>query len=270
MKQIQVKYLTGTADPIRTIAYEMRMYDCKEPLMKLSDIDLEEAKAMIKDALNGALWGCLEKVAFVFILKNVPRTFTHQLVRTRVGASYAQQSQRFTKFDEKQFHTPTFYPQKTLEKYQEACLKAGEAYDELMKMGMHPQDARNVLPGATNTHVMVSWTLKTLVDVASKRTCYQAQPFWKVVFNQIRKEIALNVDPFFAQLMVPPCASKGFCPYKSALDRDCPVATALGDLQKGKPKYIHADVEPENMKDIEKDLQQEIIAIGKANQKQHG
>lgn len=256
MKNIEVKLLSWTSHPLQTMAAEAMMYDCREPLMDLSEISEERAMEIINDIMKGNLHGCLEKVNLNFIIKNVPRTLTHQLVRTRIGASYAQQSQRFTRFDgEKLCHMPNVKPEakERMKKIYDEC---GKAYDDLIALGVHPQDARGVLPANVNTHIMVSYSLKTLVDVASKRTCLQAQPFWQKVFLEIRKEVSKKIHPFIAKMLAPVCITKGYCPYQSELDRDCPLAKTLGDLQKGKPKYIHADVEPieETSKELAENL----------------
>lgn len=262
--QPEVYLLSWTNDPIRTIYAEIQMYDCKTPVTNLADIPMDKAMSGIKEALKSHLKGCLEKISLTFQLKNVPRAFTHQMVRTRIGASYAQQSMRFTNFTDFNYHLPSTIKDKDKPIYEKAMKQSFDAYTELIESGVSVQDARAVLPIATNTHIMVSYTFKTLVDMAEKRMCIQAQNFWPKVVGLMKKEIATKIHPFLADMLAPKCVKEGKCPYQSDLDRDCPIASHF-KLQENKKKYIHKEEDTDIKEKIE--IAQLIIGSKKFNPK---
>jgi thymidylate synthase (FAD) len=234
----EVHLLSWTKDPLKVIYAEIQMYDCKTPITNLDEVSEEQAKAAIQEALKSHLKGCLEKISVVFQLKNVPRAFTHQMVRTRIGASYAQQSMRFTEFDSFSAYNPPSLPEKAKEHYEKAMQDSFENYTTLLELGCTAQDARGALPIATNTHIMVNYTFKTLVDLAEKRLCVQAQGHWHNIIVEMKKQIAEQISPFLASLLRPKCIGEGKCPYQSDLDRDCPIAIHFG-FQEEKKKYVH-------------------------------
>ncbi|MCG8620172.1 MAG: FAD-dependent thymidylate synthase, partial [Desulfobacterales bacterium] len=54
-----------------------------------------ERVQFLDDIKNTKLGTPIEMLNFVFLVRDVPRSFTHQIVRTRIGASYVQESTRF-------------------------------------------------------------------------------------------------------------------------------------------------------------------------------
>jgi len=58
-------------------------------------ISEEEREKILYDIKNTKLRTPTEMIHFVWLIENVSRAFTHQLVRYRVGTSFAQESMRF-------------------------------------------------------------------------------------------------------------------------------------------------------------------------------
>ena len=97
--------------------------------------------------------------AATFFFEGISRACTHQLVRHRL-ASFSQESQRYVALDKGEWNAvapPAF------EENEEAQAKLDEAWDylqqlymELRQMGIRKEDARFLLPNATETRIVTS------------------------------------------------------------------------------------------------------------------
>ena len=97
--------------------------------------------------------------AATFFFEGISRACTHQLVRHRL-ASFSQESQRYVALDKGEWSAvvpPAF------EENEEAQAKLDEAWDylqklylELREMGIRKEDARFLLPNATETRIVTS------------------------------------------------------------------------------------------------------------------
>jgi hypothetical protein len=151
-------------------------------------------KAMKSDWLfNG-----YQFVHFVFLIRNVSRYFTHQLVRYRI-ATYTQQSLRMVSFkNDLAFLLPLKPPD--LWRATEHVLRSVELARELERNGAPPEVSRSVIPHSILTHIYVGWSLQTLLSVYRQRSSPQAQKHeWPVVLRQMVQEI-IAVDPDLEEL----------------------------------------------------------------------
>lgn len=89
----KVHLLHVNADPLGQIAAAAKMYK-GEVVRSLSEVTHAERKYYMEEMQKTKLKMPLETVQFHFMLENVTRAFTHQLVRQRTAA-YAQESMRF-------------------------------------------------------------------------------------------------------------------------------------------------------------------------------
>ncbi|QNJ55385.1 ThyX-like thymidylate synthase [Gordonia phage LittleFella] len=89
----RVRLLDAPSDPLGKLAYIAKAYQGKFP-ESYAVISDEDRRYYIQDMEKNILGMPSEAVQFHFVLENVTRSFTHQLVRTR-HASYAQESMRF-------------------------------------------------------------------------------------------------------------------------------------------------------------------------------
>ena len=170
--------------------------------------------------------GPLEAVDFIFQVEGVPRALTHQMVRTRVGAMYSQESMRFVAKEGKQFKYdigPTINEDdQRLMIYMRAMKDLQETYEKLIKSGASTQDARGILPINILTNIGVKYNLKTLMGVAEVRLCTQSQEHWQNIIGGMKEEIYTKVHPVIAGLLKPYCERHGKCGFKSIFDRPCP------------------------------------------------
>jgi thymidylate synthase (FAD) len=228
-KQPIVTLVSWTNNPIKAIASQLlnmqgKMYH------DLDDINEETAISLVRDLKKTALAGGLEVVDMLFQIENVPRALTHQMVRTRVGATYHQESLRFTTREDGFDYDIGPSIKKDLDCqiiFEKTMENLSYIYKNLVQSGVSTEDARGVLPIATLTKIGVKYNFKTLVHCANVRLCYQSQPHWKIIFNMIKNEVKTKVHPVLAEFLVPICETTGRCEYKSIFDRKCPKESKL-------------------------------------------
>ena len=89
----RVTLLDGPSDPLGKLAYIAKAYQGKFP-RSYEDISDKDREYYVFDMEKNILGMPSEAVMYHFMIENVTRSFTHQLVRTR-HASFAQESLRF-------------------------------------------------------------------------------------------------------------------------------------------------------------------------------
>jgi thymidylate synthase (FAD) len=221
----KVTLISWTRDPLKTIhAMTQNMFG--NFITDLDTINEEDCLKTIEELSKTSLGGPLEAVDFVFQVEMVPRAFTHQAVRTRVGAMYSQESLRFLNKTGPQFKYdvgPSIKTDEQKEAYEAFMKECQELYNKLIAMGVAPEDARGVLPINVLTNIGIKWTLPTLIKVANVRMCTQSQAHWYSVIRQMKSEVAKKVHPALANMLQPFCAQNKKCGYKSAYDRPCEI-----------------------------------------------
>lgn len=214
----------GTITPLKLIACQLLNMQGKMH-HDISEISDETAIELVRDLKKTALAGGLEVLDMVFQVENVPRALTHQMVRTRIGTTYHQESLRFTTredgFDYDIGATIEKNPD-AKEMFEDVMSDLSAHYNVLLRYGVSTEDARGVLPIATMTKIGVKYNFKTLVHASNVRLCYQSQGHWPKIFNMIKKEISEKIHPVLAEFLVPICDITGRCEYKGMFDRKCP------------------------------------------------
>jgi flavin-dependent thymidylate synthase len=175
----------------------------------------------------------LEFVDYIFLISDVTRAFTHQLVRHRVGVAFAQQAQRVVNMENFGYMTPNSFADRhnddeTLydiytdlyDIYTETMEKIQEGYQQLIENGARPQDARGVLPTNVHTNILFKANLRMLLESAHIRLCVRAQGEFQQAMLKIREEV-INVHPWVEKRMGPMCAVKGICAFP--VFEDCPI-----------------------------------------------
>lgn len=121
----------------------------------------------------------LEHVSFAFAIEGVSRTLTHQLVRHRI-ASYSQKSQRYVSENDFEYIVPPSIARdsQAKEKFENLMCTIRQAYNELASMDIPKEDARYVLPNATETKIIVTMNARSLFNFFSLRCCTHAQ--WEI------------------------------------------------------------------------------------------
>lgn len=120
----------------------------------------------------------LEHVSFTFAIEGVSRTLTHQLVRHRI-ASYSQKSQRYVSENDFEYIVPPSIANGAgVLLYDKLMKQIKQTYTLLVNMNIPKEDARYVLPNATETKIIVTMNARSLFNFFSLRCCTHAQ--WEI------------------------------------------------------------------------------------------
>jgi len=178
---VDVRLLNHTPDPERAVAVAARL--CYAPVGAAELMEHMEDTAVrkvLKVIMGSGHFSALEHVSYTFAIDGVSRALTHQLVRHRV-ASYNQQSQRYVSFaEEPVFIVPPSVAADAgvLARYEAANTAAFLAYRDLIEAGVSAEDARYLLPNATETKIVVTMNMRELLHFFELRCCKRAQ--WEI------------------------------------------------------------------------------------------
>lgn len=122
-----------------------------------------------------------EHATVTFRISGISRACSHQLVRHRL-ASFVQKSQRYTKVDgNSEFYVvpPAICDSEYARcLYEDAMRTCGDIYHDLLQAGIKPEDARFVLPEATETEITVTMNYRSLFNFFDLRLDSSAQ--WEI------------------------------------------------------------------------------------------
>ena len=201
-----------------------------------------DAVAAFLDTCRGHLSSVLEFASFNFFWEDVPIFLLRELVRHRVGCSYAEQSLRFAVMDAARIERfPDTYAPSIEEGsgahilFKDALVQQIATYQNLLALGVTVQDARTVLGVWVPTHITTAFTYRALRDILSLRQTSQAHPAWQDAVTQI-KALMADVHPVLAEELRDVCALTGRCVWQSKLDRPCSACAARGM----DPNHVHA------------------------------
>ncbi|MDD2703653.1 MAG: FAD-dependent thymidylate synthase [Candidatus Omnitrophica bacterium] len=162
----------------------------------------------------------LEHVKFTFAIEGVSRALTHQLVRHRV-ASYSQQSQRYVKesgFD--YIIPPSIEADEAMKReYINTMREIQKSYDSLLdalekKGGKGEganQDARFVLPQASETKIVVTMNCRELIHFFKERCCSRAQWEIRKLAGEMLRICGEKLPAVFDNAGAK-CSALGYCP----------------------------------------------------------
>ena len=145
---------------------------------KLESADIEKFLDKIMSLGHHSV---LEHVSFTFAIEGISRVTTHQLVRHRI-ASFSQQSQRYVSHKE---HFTSIVPDSIAADRRSPARFSTEmsdtvhkAYGRLIEMGIPAEDARYILPNATETKIIMTMNARELLHFFALRCCERAQ--WEI------------------------------------------------------------------------------------------
>lgn len=192
-------YRIKNSNRIRFIGYE---------LIVITDVRL--AMFSMPIGYRDTFWNVHGSYTFKFVCD---RGVSHELVRHR--CSFAQESTRYCNYAKESFGKEiTFIKPSTFDtwsegsqsEFREACILAEEAYLQLSKDGLTPQQARAVLPNALKTEVIMTapvYQWKHFFNLRSIGTTGAPHPDMKQVADiayQMFKE-AENSEPLMSDMI---------------------------------------------------------------------
>lgn len=173
-------------------------------------------------AIKSGHLSVIEHLPLTFLVEDVSRALTHQLVRHRI-ASYSQLSQRYAKVDTddnwyiipesiKRCHELGFSVSKDTSgaeiKYTWLMDQIAQLYKEMCEAGIPNEDARMILPNACYTSIIISMNARAFSEACTLRTCNKAQ--WEIrdMFIKMR-DLIEHVYPNVYPLCFPNCYKNG-------------------------------------------------------------
>ncbi len=210
---MKVKLISHTPQPERMVAVAARL--CYAPVggenlfNNLTDLEVEK---LVRFIIKSRHLSTTEHIVFTFSIEGVSRALTHQLVRHRL-ASYNQQSQRYVKFfGNYSYITPPTIKNnpKVFTKFEEMIESIHKFYEEMLAAGVEAEDARYILPNASETKIIVTMNARELLHFFSVRCCNRAQ--WEIKNLAIEMlKIVKKVCPIVFEKAGPNCL-RGPCP----------------------------------------------------------
>jgi len=248
---MKVTLLTATPNALDVLLYT------KNTRLQMTGTGLAEVAAWSPEKkadelryMRNTIQSSWEFVDYVFAIEGVTRAFTHQLVRHRVGTSFAQQAQRvvnmegfdylatgavsaegdsdtvnageLTRANYDRYPDPRAIEGSPANVYDWTMDRINAGYEALVERGVKSQDARGVLPTNICTNIIFKANLRTLHDMALKRLCVKAQGEFQDVFRALVDEVVTE-HPWADDFLRVQCAWNGTCLFPSLPVSDCHV-----------------------------------------------
>lgn len=165
------------------------------------------AKNFVKNIINRGHESVLEheKITVKVICD---RGVTHELVRHRI-ASYSQESTRYCNYTDDKFGNeltfikPCFWaeddPKYLVWKNQ--MQKIEDVYNQLIKNGAKPQEARSILPNSLKTEIVVTMNIREWRHFFRLRTDTAAHPQMREVANMLMSEFQKKIPILFDDII---------------------------------------------------------------------
>lgn len=171
----------------------------------------------LEAALKSGHLSVIEHLPLTFLVEDVSRSLTHQLVRHRI-ASYSQLSQRYAKVDtsRKWFVIPNSISNEIdstsniWEEYLDLMDNISNLYNKMLANKIPGEDARYILPSACFTSIIISMNARSFAEACVKRTCNKAQWEIREMFIKMRALIEY-VYPHIYELCFPNCYKEIKC-----------------------------------------------------------
>jgi flavin-dependent thymidylate synthase len=219
MKVTLLNYTQDAAD-LLIFSKKTRLNMSADSFNKMKEMTQDEKQDELKYVF-GTIGSSWEFVDYVFLIEGVTRAFTHQLVRHRVGVSFAQQAQRVVDMSEFEYVSTGECQDNPV--YDDTMVEIADAYSSLIDDGVHPQDARGLLPTNIKTNILMKCNLRTLSGMLNIRLCVKAQGEFQNVAREMRR-IVLEVHPWAERVLQVHCVQFGSCAFPAY--KECPVKEA--------------------------------------------
>lgn len=229
---MKVKLIAKTPNMLDVVYTGARTcYNAGSPIDMWNNVDSianGKKENLIKKVFESGHLSTSEHTYFTFAIEGISRACSHQLVRHR-HCSFSQQSQRYVEIKENQgelydllHHFPTDEKiakmKEIAEKYfvdvndnnYYGYIHCLWQYTSRIECGEKPEDARNSLPNATKTNIVVSMNLRELIHLCNERLCTRAQLEIRQLVKEMVKEV-VNNEEWLKPYLQPKCEVHGWC-----------------------------------------------------------
>lgn len=178
---MKVSLLQHTPDPELTVALAARLCYSSAAIEELRDkLSGADIRNFLEKIMLLGHQSVLEHASFTFGIDGVSRVTSHQLVRHRI-ASFSQQSQRYVSHEERfaAVVPPTISGRpEIMARFEKELAEMHRLYAEMVAAGIPAEDARYILPNATETKIIVTMNARELLHFFELRCCERAQ--WEI------------------------------------------------------------------------------------------
>lgn len=185
---MKVRLVAETSNPEYVVTMAAATCYSDKPYTDLYDKCKEKKyqETLITKLLSSGHESPFEHACFTFFIEGISRSCSHQLVRHRI-ASYSQRSQRYTKMKRSEFNIPETISSDPEKKkaFEEHLKDTFQLYDELIAGGVPKEDAREILPNATQTTIVMTMNLRELRHFMELRCCMRASTEIRAVADEI-------------------------------------------------------------------------------------
>lgn len=231
---MKVKLIAKTPNILDVVYTGARTcYNVGSPIDMWDNVDsIADGKKenLVKKCIESGHHSVLEHAYFTFAIEGISRACSHQLVRHRL-ASYSQQSQRYVEIKEDLKKLLNLRDEainngcitsknliNLLDKYFVGITEenAGAYLDCLIHyvgqitQGKKPEEARNILPNATKTNIVMSLNLRSFMHLCGTRLCTRAQLEIRQLAKEMVKEVVKN-EEWLKPYLQPKCEVHGWC-----------------------------------------------------------
>lgn len=189
---MKVKLIRYTPDPERLVAVAARLCYSPVGVEDLDEkLDIESARKLVRFVIKSGHHSTTEHIYFSFGIEGISRALSHQLVRHRI-ASFNQQSQRYVKFiDNYEYILPDSIKnnKKLSDRFSELVADTHKFYEDMVNEGIEAEDARYILPNASETKMIVTMNARELMHFFTVRCCNRAQTEIRELATIMLKEV---------------------------------------------------------------------------------
>lgn len=193
--------------------------------------DINKMKKIIKSVVDSGHTSVLSHCSFSFLIEDVSRSLTMQLIRHSVGTAFSQKSQRYTNGSNFTFVVPPTISNKpeALGLFLNCMTHIKSVYKDLTEIYNIPkEDARFVLPNATTSNIVTSMNFRALGHFFGLRLCTRAQ--WEIRdMSKAMSKICKEISPYVFEdlkLGYAKCFQSGFCEE----EKSCGIKPKLSDI----------------------------------------
>ena len=211
---------TCTSEDAGTIMGTWYVEDERIPIW--NDLDMKPLRASIRAGHTSIL----EHTTYTFEIKGVSRVLETQLVRHRIGTSFAIQSGRYNARDPTNYVVPfdtEGLDDEIISEYNDALRKLD---DHLKEKGIKAEDRRYFYPQGLKTNIIMTMNGRELLHWLSIRLCNRAQKEHRELAKKILK-LVKEVSPIIFENAGPSCVQNGYCPEGKKGCGKCPTMKEL-------------------------------------------
>lgn len=181
------RFLEGSGDPQELLEHAGRV--CYRSAKR------GEPGRFLQNRIREGHESLIEHASLTFEISGISRACSHQLVRHRL-ASYSQESQRYVDMSDAQWVVPPSIASspEALALWENALQDLRSTYQALRRLGIPKEDARYLLPNATQTRLVVTMNFRELRHLFRLRISLQAQWEIRAVAAQMLR-LAYEVAP---------------------------------------------------------------------------